>query len=266
MTDTVRVNGVDLAVERHGTRTGAPLVMVHGWSGSRGGWATVLDGLTASHEVITYDHRGHGGSSKSGREEGYTIDQLVDDFLAVTDELGLQSFHLLGHSLGGLVSMRYALERPERVRSLLLVDTGATPSSGAQEWMDTLVEVVRTQGLDAYYDMVLPYVGAPGPEGERARDMFRADLDSLDPAAFTSLALELTRYEPILDRLPELRIPTTVVVGENDAGLRPAADELVAAIGGAVLDVIGGAGHSPHVDDPQAWLAAVERHFRRLEQ
>jgi pimeloyl-ACP methyl ester carboxylesterase len=67
----------------------------------------------------------------------------------------------------------------------------------------------------------------------------------------------------MLDRLASLDVVTTVIVGENDTGLREAADKLAATVPGATLVVIPGAGHSPQEDQPTAWLSAVESHLAR---
>jgi pimeloyl-ACP methyl ester carboxylesterase len=85
----------------------------------------------------------------------------------------------------------------------------------------------------------------------------------MDVEAFAAFGSELGTYPSMLDELAGLRCPVTVVVGENDHGLREGADAMAARIPGATLVVIDGAGHSPQEDDPDTWVAAIERHLRR---
>jgi pimeloyl-ACP methyl ester carboxylesterase len=102
---------------------GEPLVLVHGFTGGRLDWVDVIDELRASSDVIRFDNRGHGESTNTGDEASYTIDALTADLLAIVDELDVERFHLLGHSLGGIVSMRFATTHVARLRSLILMDT-----------------------------------------------------------------------------------------------------------------------------------------------
>lgn len=264
MTELVSVNGVELAYHQCGD--GEPFVLVHGWTGSSSGWRGVIEPLAESHRVITYDHRGHGDSTNTGDAATYTFAQLVADFADLVEELGLEPFHLLGHSMGGLVVMRYALTHPHRIRSLVLMNTGASPAAGSEGWVQPLIELVREGGTAAYYQAAKDYVGDAGPTGEDRRRDFKDDIDRVDPVAFMALGRELTAYESVLPRLAGLSMPTTVLVGENDVGLRPAAADLARTIPGAVLDVIPGAAHLPHHEQPQAWLASVDAHFARLTE
>lgn len=87
----------------------------------------------------------------------------------------------------------------------------------------------------------------------------------MDPAAFAALGEELLSYPSELEAVAALDLPVTVIVGEDDVGLRSGADQLAAAIPGAHLEVIPGAGHSPQEDAPQLWLDALGRHFERVE-
>ena len=164
----------------------------------------------------------------------------------------------------GIVSMRYALLHPERVRSLVLMDTAAGAMAGAADFMRAGIELVRTQGTGALFEVMQGFFGS----GERAdvmRERQRTKLEQMDPVAFTELAEELLTYPSVLDQLATLSIPTTVVVGENDTGLRPAADALAATIPGAVLVVVPDAAHSPQDENRNAWLAAVKSHLARQQ-
>jgi pimeloyl-ACP methyl ester carboxylesterase len=258
----IRATPTDLVHTSHGE--GFPLLLVHGFTGSSLDWADVVEPLARSRRVITFDHRGHGESLNTGDAATYTFDQLVTDMSSLVDRLGLDRFDLLGHSMGGVVSMRYALAQPERVRSLVLMDTSAGAMGGASDFLRGGIELARANGTRAVYDVVHPFLGT-GERAEVLRDRMRTKLDQMDPVAFVSLGEELLSYPSMAARLATLDIPTTVVVGENDNGLRPAADELAATVPGAVLVVVPDAAHSPQDENRAAWLDAIEHHLARRQ-
>lgn len=252
--------GVSIAVGDHGDPAGDPLLLVHGFTGSSTDFAGVVPGLVEGRRVLTVDHRGHGDSTNTGDAASYTFDQLATDLAAVVEALGLDRFDLLGHSMGGIVSMRYLLASPAheaRVRSLVLMDTGAGADDmgGVAGWFAAGIDQVRANGLLALLEVVAPMV----PEADRAH--LRGNWSRMDGVAFCELGVELTTHPSMLDRLARIAIPTTVLVGELDAGLRGASDALAATIPGASLVVIDGAGHSPQIDRPDEWTAAVLAHL-----
>ncbi|MEY2469249.1 MAG: hypothetical protein QOF21_1947, partial [Actinomycetota bacterium] len=118
------INGLDLNVIDEGA-SDVPLVLVHGYTGGASDWDDVAPTLASSRRVVRYDHRGHAQSTNTSDASSYTFDALVRDLAALVDALGVSQIDLLGHSMGGVTVMRYVLERPERVRSLVLMDTGA---------------------------------------------------------------------------------------------------------------------------------------------
>ena len=258
----IPVNGIELSVTRHGR--GDALVLLHGFTGSAGDWDGVVGALGTDREVVVLEHRGHGRSTNTGDAATYDFDQLVDDFAGAADLLELAEFDLLGHSMGGIVAMRYALDNPGRLRSLLLMDTGARGQRPHRRPRDDARRVRRRldQGMLAVYDLIAPFLGA-GDEGHQARERVRRSYEQMDVAAFTSLGEELLSYPSVLPRLTSLEVPTTVLVGEHDRGLRGASDDLAATIPGAVLEVIAGAAHSPQVEARDAWLQVVTDHLAR---
>jgi pimeloyl-ACP methyl ester carboxylesterase len=220
----------------------------------------VVGPLSGHRRVITVTHRGHGGSTNTGDAATYTFDQLVADFGAVVDALDLPAFDLLGHSMGGIVAMRYALRHPGRLRSLVLMDTGGAASldTSSHGWMRAGFGIARDQGLMAVHAVIAPAV----PEADQ--DRVRRAWEGLDVEAFTTLGEELLGHGSVLPPLAGLDLPTTVLVGADDTGLRASADDLATTIPGAALVVIAEAGHSPQADQPDAWLAAVEAHLAAL--
>lgn len=268
----VSVNGVELAVDDRGPRPGTddatPLVLVHGFTGGRVDFADVIDTLAEDRRVVAWDHRGHADSTNTGDAATYTFDQLADDMTGVLAALGIGSFHLLGHSMGGVVAQRYTLAHPERVRSLVLMDTAGSAMEGIPPALiEATVTKGRTEGMAAVAETMVGVVAAaPMPEASRDRILERLDhkLTNMDVEAFDAFGRALGAYPSMLDRLgTEVSVPVTVIVGANDLGLRPAADALHAAIPGSELVVIPDAAHSPQEENPSAWLAAVRAHLAR---
>lgn len=266
----VSVNGVDLAVDDRGAGRGDgdPLVLVHGFTGGRVDFADVIDVLAANRRVVAWDHRGHAESTNTGDQTTYTFDQLVDDAVAVLDALGIETFHLLGHSMGGVVAQRLVLAHPARVRSLVLMDTAGEAMTGIPAGLlDATVARGRNEGMGAVAQTMRTMsesVPMPADSRDRILDRIEHKLTAMDVDAFEAFGRALAVYPSMLQRLgAELDIPVTVMVGEQDTGLRPAADALHQAIPGSVLVVIPGAAHSPQDDNPAAWLAAVGDHLRR---
>lgn len=234
-----------------------PLVLLHGYTGSSDDWAGVIGALAVDRRVIAPEHRGHGRSHHYGVAGAYTFDLLLADLEATLDDLGLDRFDLLGHSMGGVIAMRYVLAHPERVRSLVLMDTFAEPLDMPVDVVAQALEYARTNGMDALYELVA------GLNGEAPTDEARTKFTRVDLEAFGALGAELGSYPSMLDRLATIACPTTVLVGENDGALVGGAERMAALIPGAELVVVADAGHSPQVDQPDLWLAAVRRHLER---
>ncbi len=253
-----------LTLAHSGRGTGFPLVLTHGFTGSSLDWADVVEPLARERQVITFDHRGHGESPNTGDAASYTFDQLVADMAALVDSLALTRFDLLGHSMGGVVALRYALAHQGRLRSLILMDTAAGAQPGNADFMRAGIEIARTQGLDPIYTAIEGFLGT-GDRAEVLRARLKTKLAQMDPAAFVSLGEELLVYPSVLDDLATLDLPTTVIVGEHDSGLRDAADALAATIPEATLVVIPDAAHSPQDENRSAWLAAIEHHLARVD-
>lgn len=253
-------NGVAVAWAARGAADHPALVLVHGYTGGAHDWDGVVDELALAHRVITVEHRGHGASTNTGDAASYTFAQLVADLTIVLDAVAPPRFDLLGHSMGGIVAMRYVLEHPERVRSLVLMDTAARAAAvGPDNPMRAGVEYVRAtgdlMGLFAMFADTLP---------TDERDRLQRSWAAMDPVAFVALGDQLLSHDDgILARLATVSVPTTVIVGEHDTGLRQGADDLAATIPGAQLVVIPDAAHSPQREQREAWLAAVAAHLAR---
>ncbi|HVM40302.1 MAG TPA: alpha/beta fold hydrolase, partial [Acidimicrobiia bacterium] len=114
-------DGVELEVVRRGE--GLPLLLVHGFGGLKEDFADHLDALAVDHEVVAFDHRGHGESGKTGDPSSYSLKRMAADVLAVADACGFDRFRLLGFSMGGMVVQHVVLDAPQRIDALVLMGT-----------------------------------------------------------------------------------------------------------------------------------------------
>ena len=151
----VVANGLRFNVQHLGDPTAPPVVMVHGLlSGSLASWYFGLAPVLArSHHVFLYDQRGHGLSERPLR--GYTLTELAADLGALTDSLGPCA--LVGHSFGGVVALRHAIDHPDRVTAVALVDSfipaspgGATAGSGGDGPRGADVDSIDIEGIQAW--------------------------------------------------------------------------------------------------------------------
>ncbi len=144
-----RANLGDVEIEWERTGSGnRPFVLVHGFTGSRDDWADVLPALEELGPTVTLDQRGHGGSTNPGTPEAYSLEQLVLDLARFLDAMGIECCDLLGHSMGGMVCLRLALAHPERVASLVLMDTAPGPIGGAsRKLLEVGAKIAREQGM-----------------------------------------------------------------------------------------------------------------------
>ncbi|HEV7723319.1 MAG TPA: alpha/beta hydrolase [Iamia sp.] len=250
---------------------GEPLMLVHGFTGAKEDFADFLDGFAdRGWQVVAPDLRGHGASEAPLEEEAYSLDEMAADVLALADELGWERFDLLGHSMGGMVAQVLALQVPERLRSLVLMDTG----HGAVEGLDPAIlalaiEVVRTEGVERLIELAaeLGTVGRPRtPSEERVREERAGYVDFGDrkmraaaPAMYAAMAQALSAADDRLPALAGLDVRTLVVVGEEDEGFVGPSERLAEAIPGATLEVIADAAHSPQFENPDRWWKVVSR-------
>jgi pimeloyl-ACP methyl ester carboxylesterase len=271
-TSSLTVNGVQLVYEDLG-RGARPFVLLHGFTGFRDDFRDHVPALTALGRTIVYDHRGHGDSTKTGDATTYDFAQLVADSHQLLDALGATPCDLLGHSMGGMIALRLALAHPHQVASLVLMDTAArAPDRMPRAPLAAAGAIARSDGM-ATLAALLRGRAAEDPErpeaerrlehelGEAFWERRRRRLMATDPEAFAALALELVDQDPLTDRLHDIACPTLVMVGEQDVGFLAPSQEMVERMPAAKLVSIPGAAHSPQLENPPAWIAAVREHL-----
>ncbi|WP_330255792.1 3-oxoadipate enol-lactonase [Nocardia sp. NBC_00565] len=239
---------VELAYDRIGPDGDAPAVVLLGSLGStRAMWDPQVAALSAAHEVIAVDLRGHGESPTPAGP--YKIDELAGDVLALLDRLGRGTVHLVGLSLGGAVAQWLAAHAPTRVRSLTLLCTAAK-FGAAQGWLDRAA-TVRADGTAAIADAVVARWFTDGLAErdpaliERSRTM----IENTDDEGYAACCSAIASWDGRAD-LARITAPTLVIAGAQDPATTPADLRLVAE---------GIANSTLHVLDPAAHLASIEQ-------
>ena len=248
---------------------GRPLMLVHGFTGAKEDLAEWVEPLAeAGWHAVAPDLRGHGTSDHPPGREAYGFDAFVGDVLALADALGWDRFTVVGYSMGGAVAQFLALDHPERVAALVLVATFHGPVPGIDADLVALGSaIVRDAGMPGLSQALAarraqdPDAVARHERAEQARPGHgqrreRAVL-ATSPDLWLEMAPRFLEQADRLDRLAGLDVPTAVVVGELDRAMLDDCRRMAAAIPGAVLTVVPGAGHSPQVEKPDRFWAAL---------
>lgn len=258
-------DGVGLAVASAGDPEAPGLLLVPGFGGAKEDFADHVDALAAEHRVVTFDHRGHGASDGPDDPAAYSLDRLAADTRAVAGAFGLRDLRLLGHSMGGMVVRRVALQHPETAVALVFMDTSPGRPPGIDLPLVQLgVEVVRTSGM-ATLRQIQDELDLMGSDAHRRvlddREGFREYMADrwrvLSPVMWSTLAVEIASQPDELDALRAVQVPTLVIVGAQDAQFLEPSRAIAAAVEGSRYVEIPDAGHSPQFEQPRAWRAAL---------
>jgi 3-oxoadipate enol-lactonase/4-carboxymuconolactone decarboxylase len=240
------------------TADSAPILMLHSIGTNLHVFDPQAATLARNHRVIRMDLRGHGLSGVTAGP--VTMSRHAQDALALLDALGIQRAHVVGLSIGGRIAQQMAAEAPDRVASLVLMDTAAEfpPPEAWQQRID----IVSAQGMAGLVDMVMPrWVVDPSLASAQG---LRRMLLGTDPQGYATSAAAL-RDARAAEVAGRIACPTTVIVGERDIATPPAmAQALCDMIPGAQLVAIPEAAHIPTLERADAVNAALLAHFAAL--
>lgn len=263
---TVEHSGITTAYYDEGE--GPVLLLLHGFTGSKLDFHDQLGWFTDSYRVIVPDNRGHGESTHSEDEAVYKLDTLVDDLRSFVEVLDLQGIHLLGHSLGGMVVMRYAVAHPGRLASLMLMDTSPARLSMPEEMRQLHKNAVAAGGVPGLINLMR---SAPRyPEVQNGIDYLGEDehwlrveekLGQMDKAAYSGLGKELGEIEDFMDSLTSISCPTTILVGQADIPFIKPSRSMAEVIHGSRLEIISGAAHCPQYENADQWRRVISAHL-----
>lgn len=254
---------IELDYERRGS--GPPLLLIMGMSGTRAHWSERFLGLLArDFEVIAYDHRGVGESSRV--EHGFTILDLAADAAGLMSALEVDSAHVLGFSMGGMVAQELALAHPERIRTLTLAGTycgGEGSALASPEATEVLRDAVATRdreaAIEGFWRVNVSHAFAADAQAH-------AEFMAIGLSKGVALAVVMEQMRAIAghdtsSRLGEIAAPTLIVHGSEDMMLPVRnAHQIAGLMSDARLEIIDGAGHLFFWEQPQRAADLVLAH------
>ncbi|HJQ85279.1 MAG TPA: alpha/beta fold hydrolase [Candidatus Binatia bacterium] len=251
---TADLDGIAVHYEIDGS--GPPLVLTHGLGSAATFWEPLVEPLAAHHRVLRWDLRGAG---RSGTPPGpYSPALFARDLAALLDRLDIGTAHLVGHSGGGVVSQRFALDFPSRVRSLVLVSTSSEVGAKAAQAWHRLADAVERNGFGtaggAEARAFGPAFAAAHPElvaeiGRRTR--------ANDPVAYAATARAFGSYGWTAE-LSRIQLPVLILQGLEDALTPPGGSVIMSRhLPRARLLMVPDAGHSLPLEMPTFFTAVV---------
>ncbi|MDR0360898.1 MAG: alpha/beta hydrolase [bacterium] len=219
------------------------LLLSHGVIESSDSWGAVVPHLSGRFSVLALDARGRGASPAPPRPFGYP--ELAADVEELAERRGLGHLFHAGHSMGGRVALEHALDHPGRVRAVAAVSARAeAPDEAGRRRLREQAERARRLGPDEAVGM--------WTQPEDAHYSRVREISARNSAEGTAMALEaLASAEPLLPRLPGLRVPALLVVGDGDPSYVRSTRLMAEAIPEADVRILPGVGHFPNLECPE---------------
>jgi 3-oxoadipate enol-lactonase len=239
---------------------GTPIVFLHGVGSDKSVWEPQLAHFGRTRRAVAFDYPGYGESDPA--PEGTTRDDYAAAIFAAMDSLAIETAHVCGLSLGGVVAIAMHTVAPQRCASLILADTFAVHPDGPGIYERSLL---ASDDLRALAEARVDFLLAPGALDD-VKDEVVETMARIDPAAYR-VGAEAVWLADQRDRAAAIGRPTLVLCGEADKVTPPAlSEELAALIPGAKLATIPGAGHISNLERPAEFDAHVEEFLAEVER
>jgi pimeloyl-ACP methyl ester carboxylesterase len=261
--EATEVGGLRVAYERAGS--GPPLVFLHGYLGDGPTtWRHQIDELQRAYTVVAWDAPGTGQSSDP--PESFGVAGYADCLAGLLGNLGIEQAHIVGLSFGGALAICFANRHPSVPTTLTLTSAyagwrGSLPADAAEARLRQALELSELPP-DDLVDALLPTMFSPGT-APAAVAAFGDSMRAFHPTGFRAMAR--ASAEDLRHALPEIRVPTLLIYGDNDVRApMHVANEMQAAIAGSTLAVLSGAGHVCNIEAPEEFNATVRNFLGRV--
>ncbi len=247
-----------------------PLVLIHGFTASKASFEVNLAGLREHFTVVSVELLGHGDSEAPEDPVFYRPERAVRRILQLLEHLGYGRALFCGHSLGGALALRLALEAPEWVAGLIVINSSS--AAGDPQWRDAarpsmseMAARVRAEGT-GFMKKTRLYPAHSRRLDPLSRELLTRDFDRLAPAGVAGTADSLVVDVNAWERHPTLSVPFLLIVGERDADFAPNADAFLSRFPPDLARVIRlpEAGHAANIEQPRQFEEAVTGFAREI--
>jgi len=260
------IRGVSYNVRCIGS--GEPLLLIHGFTGSIAQWEPLAASLSRTYQLIMVDMLGHGSSDAPLQVERYSTFEVVEDLAELLQMLGHKQVHVLGYSMGGRIALSFAMQKRELVRSLIMESSSPGLASEEERLARTksdqaLAKRIEQQGIEWFADYwgKLPLFSSmlQLPEA-RQKQLHELRLRNRPFGLAQSLRGIGTGVQPSWwQQLDELMIPVLLIAGELDTKYCHIAKQMQGRLPQAQLEIVPGAGHNVHVEQPHLFDTIIKR-------
>ena len=261
----IKANAIQVNYELSGKK-GAPVVVLsHSLSASLLMWNLQMDALNPHFQVLRYDMRGHGKSD--GTPGPYTLELLAEDVIGLLDALGIDRVHFVGLSIGGMIGQSLALNYIHRLRSLALCDTAALIPAEAQPIWQERMDKARSKGMKVQVDETMERWFTPSflKQSSPMVEIIRKQIPATSVQGYIGCA-EAIRKLNYLDQLSKIKIPTLIIVGEDDPGTPVSASEAIhKQLSNSKLVILPSARHLSNIEQAEAFNATLLKFLKDLE-
>jgi pimeloyl-ACP methyl ester carboxylesterase len=249
---TLDRNGVQIYYEVHGS--GPAVLLTHGYSATSEMWKPNIAALSPRYRLILWDMRGHGQTDSPDDPAAYSEEATVADMAGLLDAHGVEQAVIGGLSLGGYMSLAFHLVHPQRVKALMLFDTGPgyrkdDARAGWNKRAEVTAGEYETKGLAAL---------------GRSAEVLASHHRSAQGLAHAARGMLAQRDARVIDSLAALKVPTLVLAGAKDEPFLAATDYMASKIPGATKVIIPDAGHAANIDQPEVFNRAVLEFLDRV--
>jgi pimeloyl-ACP methyl ester carboxylesterase len=242
---------------------GPPVLMVHGVMGGRALWTANIDALRAVSTPVVVELFGHGRSPTPAQGEWYTPEAYVEQFESIRHDLGAERWTLIGQSLGAALTLRYALDHPDRIAAHVMTNSMSAMSEhiGGDPGLETAALRIEERGREG----LLANRMNPARSHRvvaHVRDALAADQHLLEPAGIAAAVRHTVREASQRGRVADNTVRTLIIAGSREVAFEEPCSYALAHMPFVEVVRIDAAGHSPNAETPEQFNVEVARLLR----
>ena len=270
---TFSSDGVDIYYEVAGE--GYPLVLAHEFAGDITSWEPQVNFFSRRYQVITYCHRGYPPSGVPDDPDAYSQDIQVEDLYRLLQHLKIEKAHIHGLSMGGTLTLGFAIAHPEMCRSIVIASAGAGSDAGDREQLvaswQTLSESMVAEGMEKFAEGYargaerLQFLRKDPVGWAKFHSGLAAHSAQGSSLTFRGVQMKRPTIYQLQEQLQKIKIPALVIIGDEDTPCVDAAVFMKRNIPSCGLSVFPQAGHTINLEEPDLYNRTVSDFLTTVE-